>query len=148
MEGDNPTLRTFNNYTIIMTNNSDKMRIFLSVVFLLLLLFFELIHQTALVNFILFLNILKISFWIFWRKNCVSFDLRALFSQKPCKTFRTAQFKQSRLVKPCSNSDLYFISKTSGTALLETNVSYKLLRSLSQEIRKTIIPALLDISTT
>ena len=66
MEGDNPTLKTFNNYTIIMTNNSDKMRIFLSVVFLLLLLIFELIHQAALVNFIVFkhfenliLNILK-----------------------------------------------------------------------------------------
>ena len=49
-----------------MTNNSDKMRIFLSVVFLLLLLIFELIHQADLVNFIVFkhfenliLNILK-----------------------------------------------------------------------------------------
>ena len=56
-----------------MTNNSDKMRIFLSVVFLLLLLIFELIHQAALVNFIVFkhfenliLNILKEKLRIPW----------------------------------------------------------------------------------
>ena len=56
-----------------MTNNSDKMRIFLSVVFLLLLLIFELIHQADLVNFIVFkhfenliLNILKEKLRIPW----------------------------------------------------------------------------------
>ena len=42
------------------------------------------------------------------------------------------------LVKPCLNSELYFISKTSCTALLETTVSYKPLPSLSQENRKTL----------
>ena len=39
-----------------------------------LLLIFELIQQTTLVNFVLLLNILKISkisFWIFWKKNCL-----------------------------------------------------------------------------
>ena len=39
-------------------------------------------------------------------------------------SLRIAQNKQPRLLKPCLNSDLYFISKTSGTALLETIVSY------------------------
>ena len=40
----------------------------------------------------------------------------------------------SDLVKPCLNSDLFFISKTPGTALLlKAIVSYKPLPSLSQE---------------
>ena len=72
------------------------------MVFLCLLLILELIQQAALVNFMLFLNmflkILKISFW---RKNCVSFDLWALFSWEPWKALRIAQCKQRRLVKPC-----------------------------------------------
>ena len=50
----------------------------------------------------------------------------------------------SELVKPCLSSDLYFVSKISGTALLETIVSYKSLPSLSQENRKTLPPALLE----
>ena len=54
----------------------------------------------------------------------------------------------SGLVKPCLNSDLYSISKTSGAALLEALVSHKRLPSLSQENRKTLPPALLDTSTT
>ena len=54
----------------------------------------------------------------------------------------------SGLVKPCLNSDLYFISKTSGTALVETIVSYKPLPSLSRENRRTFPPAPLDTSTT
>ena len=79
-DGESPTLETVNNYTIIMTNNSDKIRI-LSVVFLSLLLIFELIHQAALVNFMLFSNILKIlkiSFGTFWKKK-ISLDLMYTF---------------------------------------------------------------------
>ena len=52
-------LRTFNNSTMIITNNSDKVRISW-VVFLFLWLIFELIQQAFLVNFMLFLNIFKI----------------------------------------------------------------------------------------
>ena len=70
------------------------------------------------------------------------------FSLKPCKAFRTAQCKQARLVKPCLNSDLYFIFKTFGTALLVTIVFYKPPPSLFQENRKTFPPAPLDASTT
>ena len=47
----------------------------MSVVFLSLLLIFELILHTAQVNFMLFLNIfkiLRISFWTFLGKNCIS----------------------------------------------------------------------------
>ena len=116
--------------------------------FLSLLLIFELIQQAALVNFMLFLNILKIlkSFWTFWRKNCISLDLWALFSWKPCKAFKIAQCKQPQLIKPCLNFDLCFISKTSRTALLETIVSYKRKPhpSLSRKTEKTLLPALLD----
>ena len=100
---------------MMMTNNSGKIRI-LRVVFLSLLLIFELIQQVALVNLMSFLNILKIliiSFWTFWRKNCISLGLWASFSWKSCKAFRIALCKQPRLVKPCLNSDLYFLSKTS-----------------------------------
>ena len=54
-------LKTFNNYTIIMTNNSDRKKNIMSVVVLFPLLIFELIVQpAALVNFMLFLNIFKI----------------------------------------------------------------------------------------
>ena len=131
-----------------MTNNSDKIRILLLMV-LSLLLIFELIQQAALVNFMLFLNILKIlkfSFWTCWGKNGISLDLWDLFSWKPCKASRIAQCKQPRLLKPCLNSDLYFISKTSGTALIETIVLYKPLYSLSLVNRKTLPPALPDTS--
>ena len=120
-------------------------------VFLFLLLIFELLQQAALLNFMLLLNILEIlNIWFskFWRKNCISLYFWALFSWKLCKAFRTAQCKETRLVKPCLNSDLFFISKTSGTALLETIVFYKLLSSLSQENRKTFPVGLLDTSTT
>ena len=57
-----------------------------------------------------------------------------------CKIFKNTYFTEhlrataSGLVK---NSNLYFMSKASGTALLETVVSYKPLPSLSQENRKT-----------
>ena len=54
----------------------------------------------------------------------------------------------SGLVKPCLNSDLYFISKTCGATLLETTVSYKPLARISQENRKTLLAALLDTSAT
>ena len=97
------------------------------MVLLSLLLIFELIQQAALVNF-MFLNILeilKISFWTYWRKNCISLDLWALFSWKPNKAFRMAKCKLPWLVKPSLNFNLYYISKIYGTALLETIVSYK-----------------------
>ena len=105
----------------------------MSVVCFSLLLFLELIQQAALVNFMLFSNILKIlkiSFWTFPRKNWLSLDLWALFSLKSCKALRIAQCKHPRLEKTCLNSDLYFISKTIGTALTEIIVSYKPLSSL------------------
>ena len=88
----------------------------------------------------LILNILKQKLRIPW---FVSF-----FSWKRCKGFTTAQCKWPRFVKPCLNSDLYFVSKTFGTALLETTVSYKPHSSLSQENRKTPILVLLERSTT
>ena len=86
--------------------------------------------------------------WTFLRKNCIFLDLWVLFSWKLCRNFRTARCKQPRLAKPCLNSDLHFIPKIFGTALLETIVSYKPLPSLSQVNRKTHLPALLDTSTT
>ena len=115
MEGESPTLKTFNNYTIIMNNSNDIIRIFQVWCFFSLLLIFQLIQQAALVSFMLFLNILKIlkiSFWIFWKKDYISLDLWALFSCKPCKAFRKAQCKQPRLVNLSLNFDLHFISKT------------------------------------
>ena len=66
-----------------------------------------------------------------------------VFSCQFCEIFKNTFFTEHiwpttfGLVKPCLNSDLYFISKTSATALLETIVSYKPLPSLSQENRKT-----------
>ena len=123
------------------------------VVFLSVWFIFEFIQQATLANFMLFLNIfkiLKISFWTLWRKNCISLPLWALFSLKPCKTFKIAQCKQPRLVKPCLNSDLYFIFKTSSIALLETIVSYSHPPSLSKENTKNVAlpPAPLDLSAT
>ena len=62
-----------------------------------------------------------------------------VFSCEFCKIFKNIfitehiQATASGLVKPSLNSDLYLIFKTSGTALLETIVSHKLLPSLSQE---------------
>ena len=109
---DPPLFKTFKNYIIIMTNISDKIRIL--CVWCCLLLIFELVQQAALVNFKLFMNILKIlkiSLVTFLRKHCISIDLWDLFSQKRCKAFRIAQCKSPELVKPCLNSDLYFISK-------------------------------------
>ena len=58
------------------------------------------------------------------------------------------QTTASVLVKPCLNSDLYFISKTSRTALLVRIVSYKPLPNHSQENRKTLPSSLQDSSTT
>ena len=52
-DGESPTLKTFNNYTIIMTNKVTKLEYYESGVF-------ELIQQVALVNLMLFSNILKI----------------------------------------------------------------------------------------
>ena len=147
MEGESPTSKTFNNYIIIMTNNSDKIIMLWVWYFCLYCLF---LSSFAMVIFMLFLNILKIlkiPFWIFWRKN-ISLDLWSLFSWKPCKAFRIAHCKQPRLLKPCLNSDLYFISKTSSRVLLEKIFCYKPFPSLSQENRKTLLPASLDTSTT
>ena len=142
MEVESPTLKTFNNYSIIMTNNSERKRILWALCFCLLLIF-----ELTLVNFMLFLNILKIlkiSVWTFWRKNCISL---LFFSWKRVKAFRAAEWKHPRLVKPSLNSDLNFICKTPGTTLLETIVSYKPIPNLSQENRKTLFPALLGTST-
>ena len=118
--------------------------------FLSLMLIFELIQLAALVNFMLHLSILKIlkiSFWTFLKKSCISLDLWANLSWKLYKAFRIAECKQPRLGKPCLISDLYFISKTFCTDLIEAIVSYKLLSSLSQENRKALFPALLGTST-
>ena len=112
------TLKTFNNYTIIMTNNSDKIIISWMWGFSFLSFFLSWIQQDTLVNFMLYLiifKILKIWFWTFWRKNCIE-----NCNWKLPKAFRIAQCKQSRLVKPWLNLDLSFIFKSSGTAILET----------------------------
>ena len=103
------------------------------------------------VSFMLLLNILKIlkiSFWTFCRKNCISLSLWALFFLNPCKGFTIALCKQLRVVKSSLNSDLYFMFKISGTALLETTVSYKSPSSLFLENRKTPSPASLETSET
>ena len=55
-------------------------------------------------------------------------DLWALFSIKPCKAFRIAQFKQTLL-----NADLNFRFKSSDSVLLETIVFYKSPLILSQK---------------
>ena len=78
------------------------------------------------------------SFFNFIKKEA----LVQVFSCEFCEIFTNIFFTEhlrataSELVKPCLNSDLYFISKTSGTALLETKISYKPLPSPSQENRK------------
>ena len=77
-----------------------------------------------------------------------------VFSCEFCEIFTKNFFTEhlwattSGLVKPCLNSDLHFISKTSGTAIVETIVSYKPLPCLLQENRKTYPSALRDTSTT
>ena len=77
-----------------------------------------------------------------------------VFSCEFCKIFQNNVFTEQQwaaafgLVMPCLNSDLYLISKISGTALLETIVYYSPLHSLSQENRKTLLPTFLDTSTT
>ena len=77
-----------------------------------------------------------------------------VFSCEFCEIFKNTCFTKhlrataSGLVKPCLNSDLYFTSKTSGTALLEIIVSNKPLPSLSQQNRETLPSALLDTLTT
>ena len=100
----------------------------MSVVFLSLFLNFELIQQAALVNFVFFLNIvkiLKITFWTFGRKNCIFLNLWALFSLKPCKTFIIAQCKQPRLVKPWLYFDINFTFRSTGTALVQVKRAFK-----------------------
>ena len=129
-------------------NNKNIM----SVVFSSLLLIFKLIQQAALVNFMLLLNILKLltinlTFKILNEKLYILWLVGSFFL-KTIKTFRKAQRKQQRLVKPCLISDLYFIYKTFGTALLETIISNKPLPILSQESRKTLTTALPNTSTT
>ena len=130
-----------------MTNNSERIRISW-------VQWINNCQQAALVNFMVLLNIfkiLKILFWIFWRKNGIFFALWALFYLKLYKTFRIGQGKKPRLLKPWLNFDLNFIFKSSGTALLETILSYRPPPSFSQENRKTsppLPPAPLDTSTT
>ena len=55
----------------------------------------------------LFLKILKEKLYIPW--------LVGSFSWKPCRVFKIAQCKQSRLVKPCLNSYLYLILNSDQT---------------------------------
>ena len=87
----------------------------------------------------LFLNIfkiLKISFWTFRRKNCISLVLWTLFSLKQCK--------KPRLVKSCLNSDLYFIFlKSLWHSFTWDNSFLQTPPSLSHEYRKTLPLALL-----
>ena len=123
----------------------------MSVVFLSLLLIFRVNSAGCSGDFHVvfkFCKFLKSNLEHFEGKNCTSLDLWAVFSRKPCNVFIIAQCKQPRLVKPFLNSDLCFTSLISGTALLETIVSYKPLHRLSQENRKTLPPALLDRSAT
>ena len=60
-----------------------------------------------------------------------------VFSCEFCKIFQNTVFTEQQwaaafgLVMPCLNSDLYLISKISGTALLETIVCYNPLQSLT-----------------
>ena len=64
-----------------------------------------------------------------------------MFSCEFCEIFKNTFFIEhlwataSGLLKPCLNSDLYFIPKTSSTALIETVVSYKLLQK-NRETRR------------
>ena len=129
-----------------MTNNSD-----MSVVFLSLLHNLQLTQQAALVNSMLFLNIfkiLKMSFWHFEGKIAYILPFGLFFFIKSCKAFRIAQSKWPQLVKPCFDSDLYFTFKTSGRALLEAIVSYKVPPILSQENKEILPPAPLGTSIT
>ena len=135
--GSTTSLKTFNNYTIIIINNMTKKKIFWVKCFCLCCLFLSQFNWLLWWIF----KVLKISFWTFWRKNCISLNLWALFIIKLCKAFRIAQCKQPRLVKPCLNSDIYVIFQTFGTALLETTVSYKPLCSISQENRANPSPS-------
>ena len=63
-----------------------------------------------------------------------------------CEIFKNTFFTEhlwattSGLVKPCLNSDLYLISKSSGTALLEAIVSYKPLPILSHRKTEKLFP--------
>ena len=76
-------LKNFNSFAIIMTNSSDKKRISRVWYFCICYLFLSLFNRRiSLVNFVLYLKIfkiLKISFWTFSRKNCISLALWALF---------------------------------------------------------------------
>ena len=69
-----------------------------------------------------------------------------VFSCEICEIFKNTFFTEhlrataSGLVKPCLNSDLYLISKSSGTALLETIVSYKPLPILSHRKTEKLLP--------
>ena len=131
----NPTaLNTFNNSTIIMTNKSDKIRMSWVWCFYLCCFFWVNVAGCSgefRVVFKNFQNLVNLIFNILKEKLHIS-CLVVSFFLKRCKTFRIAQCKQPRLVKPCLNFDLCFIFKTSGVALLWTTVSYKLPPSLSQ----------------
>ena len=85
---------------------------------------------------------LNISFWKFWRKNCISLDLRPLYSLKRCKAFRIALCKKPQFVKQCSGSDLYFIFGTCGTAQKEIlfNFQYKCAEVPISPISKSTLP--------
>ena len=73
------------------------------------------------------------SFFNFIKKETLVLVFSCEFYEIFKSTFFTERLRAtaSGLVQPCLNSDLVFISKTSGTASLETIVSYKPLPSLT-----------------
>ena len=90
-------LKTFNNYTVKITKNSDKIgmwcfrlcSLFLSKLNMFLWWIYGVFkHFHNLENLIL-------NIW----NNCISLALWDLFYLKPCRAFRITQSKQSRLVK-------------------------------------------------
>ena len=82
----------------------------MNVILLSVLLIFESIQKTALVNFMMILNIFKvskISFWTFWKRGWLSIYWTLFF-------LKTVQSFYNRTMQ----------TKSCGTVLLETIVSY------------------------
>ena len=93
----------------------------MSLVFLSLLLIFHVVFKR-------FQNVKNLILRIVKDKIAYLLPYGLFFYLKPCKGFRIEQFKQPRLR----------LFKTSGTALLDTIVSYKPSPSLFHENRKTL----------
>ena len=110
-------LKTFNNYTVIIIKNSDKIRVWCFCICCLFVSKLKMFLWWISWCFKAFPWSWKTHFEHFeWRNNCISLALWDLFYLKPYRAFRIAQRKQPRLVKPCLNSDLYFILETYNTA--------------------------------